>query len=232
VSEGVAWVATPWALADHSPVLAGIAVLLLIGLPAVFATPGDKVTVPVPVPGAVTVGLAVVQLLAAVVAAWAAWPVPVALLVWLLVAVTVYAEVPRWRRLTGTDLALRGPPHLANEALAFLIELLALAAFAWWGARTGSGLAVHLLLGIGAPLAVAVAWGAFAAPRAQVELPPAGVIAVKAVVFATAMICVDVIGHRTLAIAFGVVAAVNTVIATIDRDAADRPEPDGPPAGG
>src|SRR6185312_14015700 len=50
-TEIVAWVATPWALAAHSPVLAGVALLLLIGLPTVFVTPGDKVKVVVPVSG-------------------------------------------------------------------------------------------------------------------------------------------------------------------------------------
>src|SRR3954451_23557330 len=80
-SEIVAWIATPWALAAHSPVLAGAALLLLIGLPAVFATPGDKAAVVVAVPGHVTVALVVAQLAAAVLASWAAWPVPVALLV-------------------------------------------------------------------------------------------------------------------------------------------------------
>src|SRR3954463_15449736 len=76
VAEVVAWFATPWAIAAHSPVLAGAALLLLIGLPAVFATPGDKVKVVVAVPGRVTVGLVVLQLLAAVFASWVAWPVP------------------------------------------------------------------------------------------------------------------------------------------------------------
>src|SRR5437588_438911 len=41
-AELVAWIAAPWALATHSPVLAGVVLLLLIGLPTVFATPGDK----------------------------------------------------------------------------------------------------------------------------------------------------------------------------------------------
>jgi hypothetical protein len=218
--EIVAWVATPWALASHSPVLAGVALLLLIGLPAVFATPGDKVKVVVAVPGRVTVGLSVSQLLAAVVAAWAAWPVPVAFLVWALVGVTIYAELPRWKRLVGGDLVIPRPLHLVNEGAAFLIELLALAALAWWGAETGSGLFVHLLLGIGAPLVAAVVWGLFASPKARVKLPLAGVLAVKGLVFAVTLICVDLIGHRTLAVLFGVIAAANLVIATLDRDAA------------
>jgi hypothetical protein len=34
-----------------------------------------------------------------------------------------------------------------------------------------------------------------------------------------ALICLDLVGHRTLAILFGVIAAANTVIANLDRDA-------------
>jgi hypothetical protein len=219
VSEIVAWVATPWALAVHSPVLAGAALLLLIGLPAVFATPGDKVKVVVAVPGTVTIGLSVLQLLAAVVAAWAAWPVPVAVVVWALVGVTIYSELPRWERLAGGDLTISGPLRLVNDVLAFLVELVALAVFAWWGAETGSGLLVSLLLGIGAPLAAAVVWGLFASPKAQVKLPRAGVLAIKGLVFFMALICLDLVGHRTLAILFGVIAAANTVVANLDRDA-------------
>jgi hypothetical protein len=221
-AEIVAWVATPWALASHSPVLAGAALLLLIGLPAVFATPGDKAQVLVAVPGYVTVGFVVVQLFAAVTAAWAAWPLPVALLVWVLVLATVHAELPRWRRLTGGDLVVTGPAHLVNEALAFLMELLALAALAWWGAVTGSGLFLSLLLGIGLPLVAAVLWGATASPKARVRLPLAYVLAVKAVVFGAAMLALDGLGHRTLAILYGVLAAANTVVATLDRNAAFR----------
>jgi hypothetical protein len=219
-SEIVAWVATPWALAAHSPVLAGAALLLLIGLPAVFATPGDKVKVVVAVPGYVTIGLVVLQLVAAVAAAWAAWPLPVALLVWVLVLATVYSELPRWRRLTGGDLVVTGTAHLVNEGLAFLFELLALAALAWWGAVVGSGLALHLVLGIGLPLVAAAIWGVFASPRAMVRLPPAGVLAAKAVVFGSAVLAVDNLGHRTLALLFAVLLAANTVVATLDRNAA------------
>jgi hypothetical protein len=219
-SEIVAWVATPWALASQSPVLAGAALLLLIGLPAVFATPGDKVTVLVAVPGHVTVGLVVVQLVAAVLASWAAWPVPVALLVWALVLVTVHAELPRWRRLTGGDLVVTGAAHIVNEGLAFLFELVALALLAWWGAVAGSGLFVRLLLGIGLPLVAAALWGMFAAPKAKVALPRYGILAVKAVVFGSAALALDGLGHRGLAIVFAVVVAANTVIATLDRAAA------------
>lgn len=225
MSELVAWIATPWALAAHSPVLAGAALLLLIGLPAVFATPGDKKQVVVAVPGKVTILLVVTQLVAAAVAAWAAWPVPVALLVWVLVVLTVYSELPRWRRLTGGDLTPGRPLHLVNEGLAFVVELLALAALAWWGAETGGGLAVHLLLGIGAPLAAAIVWGLYASPKAKVRISRGGVLVVKALVFGAAVCALDLVGHRSLAVLFAVVAAANTGIAALDRDAAFRRPP-------
>ncbi|WP_198940420.1 hypothetical protein [Micromonospora sp. CB01531] len=97
--ELVAWVATPWALAPHSAALAVASVLVLIGLPTVLATPGDKKNAIVPVPGVVTIALVVLQLAAAAVSAWFAWPRPVAVAVAALALATVVTELPRWRRL-------------------------------------------------------------------------------------------------------------------------------------
>ncbi|MEV5613366.1 hypothetical protein [Streptomyces sp. NPDC052225] len=96
-TELIAWVATPWALADHGWWLAALSVVVLIGLPTVFATPGDKAQVMVAVPGWVTVLLVLLQLVAAVVSSWAAWPAWAATAVTLLAAVTVGTEFRRWR---------------------------------------------------------------------------------------------------------------------------------------
>lgn len=41
-TELVAWVATPWALAGHSWPLAALSVVVLVGLPTVFATPATR----------------------------------------------------------------------------------------------------------------------------------------------------------------------------------------------
>ncbi|MEU7830402.1 MULTISPECIES: hypothetical protein [unclassified Nonomuraea] len=100
-TELVAWVATPWALAAHSVPLAVLSVVVLIGLPTLFSTPGDKRNVIVAVPGAVTIALVVLQVVAAVVAAWAAWHVFAAVLVSVLAVVTVVLELPRWRWLVS-----------------------------------------------------------------------------------------------------------------------------------
>ncbi|MEV5970175.1 hypothetical protein [Streptomyces sp. NPDC051921] len=102
-TELVAWVATPWALASSSWLLAALSVVVLIGLPTVFSTPGDKAQVVVPVPGVVTVLLVLLQLVAAVVSAWLAWPVWAAVLVSALAAVTLVTERHRWRWLLSGD---------------------------------------------------------------------------------------------------------------------------------
>jgi hypothetical protein len=119
----------------------------------------------------------------------------------------------RWRRSLPPGL------HAVNEGLAFLLELLALGGLAWWGAEAGVGLAARILLGAGAPVLAAVAWGLFAAPRARFQVPLAAVLLVKVLVFGAATAGVYAIGPHGLAIAFGAVVLVNTALATIDRDA-------------
>ncbi|WP_329288731.1 hypothetical protein [Streptomyces pseudovenezuelae] len=96
-AELVAWVATPWALSTYSWLLAVLSVVVLIGLPTVFSTPGDKRQVIIPVSGAVTILLVLLQLAAATVSAWVVWPVYAAVLVSLLVSVTLLTERHRWR---------------------------------------------------------------------------------------------------------------------------------------
>jgi hypothetical protein len=96
-------VATPWALADHSWLLAALSLVVLIGLPTLFSTPGDKAGVIIPVPGWATVLLVVLQLVAAVAASWLAWPAWAAVPVTLLAAGTLVTEYPRWRWLVSAD---------------------------------------------------------------------------------------------------------------------------------
>ena len=102
-TELVAWVATPWAMSAYSWLLAVLSVVVLIGLPTVFSTPGDKAQVIIPVPGTVTILLVLLQLAAAAIAAWWAWPVCAAVLVSLLVVTTLVTERRRWRWLLSKD---------------------------------------------------------------------------------------------------------------------------------
>ncbi|WP_327701644.1 hypothetical protein OG530_06720 [Streptomyces decoyicus] len=101
-TELVAWVATPWALVSHSWLLAVLSVVVLIGLPTVFSTPGDKTSVIIAVPGWITVLLVLLQLAAAVTSSWLAWPVWAAAPVTVLATVALITERRRWHWLVTT----------------------------------------------------------------------------------------------------------------------------------
>ena len=102
-TELVAGVATPWALAGHSWLLAAVSVVVLIGLPTLFSTPGDKANVIVAVPGWATILLVLLQLAAAVIFSWLAWPAWAAIPVTLLAASALVTERRRWRWLVSAN---------------------------------------------------------------------------------------------------------------------------------
>ncbi|WP_250442969.1 hypothetical protein [Actinotalea sp. C106] len=101
-AELVAWIATPWALWQHSIPLAIVSVVVLIALPAVFSTPGDRPggDAPVSVPGGVTILIVLIYLGAATTAAWVVWPFWVAVGVTALCITAVFTEQTRWKALT------------------------------------------------------------------------------------------------------------------------------------
>ncbi len=115
-----------------------------------------------------------------------------------------------------------------NEALAFLLEVLALVALGYWGWHTGSVVAVKLALLIGAPLLAAVLWGLFAAPRARFRVPLGAVLAVKALVFGAATAALYATGHPVPGTVFAVVVVANTAYVTVTRNRA-RGVPGSPP---
>lgn len=98
-----------------------------------------------------------------------------------------------------------------NLALAFLLELCALAALVYWGLQTGGGPVARAALGLGAPLFAAVLWGLFAAPRAPVSVPLLR-LGVQLAVFGSATAAMYAIGYRSLAVTFAVLVVVNGVL--------------------
>ena len=107
----------------------------------------------------------------------------------------------------------------ANLALSFFLELCLLAAFAVWGFSTGSGLSIQLLMGIGAPVLVAVLWGLFMAPKAYRPLqPPLHQIA-ELIIFGLAFVALYAAGQPTLTLIFAIVFAINFILRLVWRDA-------------
>ena len=94
---------------------------------------------------------------------------------------------------------------------AFVSELAALAALGWWGFTLDAPPAVRVLVGIAVPLLAAVLWGAFAAPRAPVQVMALTVL-VKLVVLGGGVLALLATGHPRLAAALGAVALLGSVL--------------------
>lgn len=96
-------------------------------------------------------------------------------------------------------------------AVAFGLELAALAALGYWGFKTGGSTATKFVLGLGAPLLAAVVWGLSVAPKATVDN---GVLRIvfEIVVFGAAALALVAVGRTGLAIVFAAVAVVDDVL--------------------
>jgi Protein of unknown function (DUF2568) len=101
-----------------------------------------------------------------------------------------------------------------NLAVAFLLELCALAALGYWGFHTGSGsgTGAKVALGIGAPLLAAIVWGMFVAPKATVKLPAPAQLALKVAIFGLAAAGLALAGQPGWAWAFGLVVVANLAL--------------------
>ena len=91
----------------------------------------------------------------------------------------------------------------------FLLELAALGALAWWGVRAGETAFMKVLLGAGAPLAMAVVWGAFVAPKAAIAVPGPIHVGLQLAVLAAAVGALAAIGKVGAAEALAATAVVN-----------------------
>ena len=104
VVELIAWVAGPWAASQAALWLAVPALIVLVGLPAVFSTKGDKRQVVVPTPGPVRVVIELALHAVAVAGAWIVWSV------WLAVGVTLVVVAALGVGLPRLGWLLRGAP--------------------------------------------------------------------------------------------------------------------------
>ena len=98
-----------------------------------------------------------------------------------------------------------------NLGVRFLLELCALAALAYWGSQTGP-LAVSIVLAIAAPLAGAVLWGVFAAPKSRHRLPGRRRLLVEIPFFGAAAAGLAATGQWPLAAIFAGVVVLSELV--------------------
>lgn len=99
----------------------------------------------------------------------------------------------------------------ANDLVALVVELAAFALIAAWGFQASDNVLVRLLLGVGGVMVAAVAWGLWAAPKARFKVPAAA-LATKVAVYGAAIAAGFAVLPFGWALAFAVVALVNTVL--------------------
>jgi hypothetical protein len=97
----------------------------------------------------------------------------------------------------------------ANLGLSFLLELCAMAAFAYWGYQAGAGLFVKIALALAAALLAAVVWGLLAAPRAPRRLPKWPLLVFKLLFFGLAAAALFAAEQSTLAGVLAGLAVIN-----------------------
>jgi hypothetical protein len=101
-----------------------------------------------------------------------------------------------------------------NAAVAFGLELAALAVLGWSGWQLGGPAAVRVLLAAALPTAAALLWSLFAAPRAAFP-SGAGRLAVQALVFGAAAVLLAWGSSPRWGAAFAAVVAVNLCAAAV-----------------
>lgn len=99
-----------------------------------------------------------------------------------------------------------------NLTVAFLAELVALAIFAAWGFTIGETTLVKLLLGIGAPALMIVFWAVYMAPRSARRLQDPWHLLFEIVIYGAALLALLSLGRTDLALVWGVVIAIHTLL--------------------
>lgn len=96
------------------------------------------------------------------------------------------------------------------EAVAFALELAALAAYAVWGDHVGG-----LALAVALPVLVAAVWGYALSPRARLRLPRRPKLGARVGVLLLSAVALWAAGHHGWALALGIAVLVDTALLTV-----------------
>ena len=100
-----------------------------------------------------------------------------------------------------------------HQLVAFLLELVMLAIFGYWGFKSDHTQALKWIAGFGLPLIAIVLWGIFAAPRSAHRLPFPYQILFGWALFGLAGYMLYQTGHKTMAALFLSIAFLSGVVA-------------------
>ena len=104
-----------------------------------------------------------------------------------------------------------------NLAAAFVLELCALGIIAYWGFNASENTLLRILLGVSAPLSIAVIWGIFLAPKSSRRLKDPALSLAKLVIFGLAAAALVASGQATTAAIFTAAVILNLALALFWR---------------
>jgi hypothetical protein len=104
---------------------------------------------------------------------------------------------------------------LANLTVRFLLELLLLAALAWWGFTLDAPILVRILVGLAAAAGAAVVWGLWIAPRARSRLRDPLRFGVETVLWIAGAGAVAAVAGTAWGVGFLVLALVTAVLVRV-----------------
>ena len=99
----------------------------------------------------------------------------------------------------------------ANEGLRFFLELCALAAVSYWGWSEFDG-ALRWILVVAAPLAVALVWGRWMAPKSSTRVHDPWRLVIELVIFGAAAVALLDADQTTLAVVMAGATAVHLAL--------------------
>jgi len=99
----------------------------------------------------------------------------------------------------------------ANDGLRFLLELSALAALVYWGIEEFGGI-VQWVIGLGAPLVVAVVWGTFMSPKASRPTVDPVRLLIEMAVFGAGVAALFAAGATAVAVVFAVLTVAHLLL--------------------
>lgn len=100
----------------------------------------------------------------------------------------------------------------AMLAMRFLLELAALAGLAVWGVHVGTPAWDKVALAMAAPVAMAVVWGLWVAPRAVRRLPDPARLVVELAILAVVSAAIALSGYPVVAAVFAALAIANGAV--------------------
>ena len=104
---------------------------------------------------------------------------------------------------------------ILTPVLAFLIEIVVIIAFGYWGFHLSNSTLVHWGVGLGAPLVVIVLWWRFAAPKASGRLSRIPLLIFKIIIFTLSAIAFFAAGSHKTAFILEAIALLSAILSFV-----------------